>query len=263
MKNLQFSGVDGRFWSGGVGILLVGVLFQWNPVLLGQEPTTPAIETRADQVLQEMSAYLGNARRFGFEVEESFDELTEAGLMIQYANVRRIGVRRPDGLVGEVSGDTSNRNFWYDGQSVVLLDKVHNVYTRIENVPSSITGLLDTLAEEYGVVLPTADLLYEDVYASLIGAVDSGVYVGLHNVGGVKAHHLAFSQELVDWQIWIEAGSRPIPRKIVITYTEEPGQPQFEAVITRWREPLELPDATFVFVAPAGATEVAIPGQTP
>ena len=51
-------------------------------------------------------------------------------------------------------------------------------------------------------------------------------------MGGADTDHYAFRQGDVDWQIWIERGERPLPRKLVITTREEVGQPQYSAELT-------------------------------
>ena len=79
---------------------------------------------------------------------------------------------------------------------------------------------------------------------------------GLHQAAGVPCHHLAFSQEDIDWQIWIDAGPQPLPRKIVITYAEEPGAPQYTATIKRWSLDPKFTDELFHFVPPEGATKL-------
>ena len=58
---------------------------------------------------------------------------------------------------------------------------------------------------------------------------------------------------MIDWQIWIDAGTQMVPRKVVITYKKEPGQPQFTSVLSDWDFSVRLPDRLFVFEAPEGA----------
>jgi hypothetical protein len=45
----------------------------------------------------------------------------------------------------------------------------------------------------------------------LLPATDRGAVIG------VECDHLAFRNADTDWQIWIESGAKPIPRKYVIT----------------------------------------------
>ena len=80
--------------------------------------------------------------------------------------------------------------------------------------------------------------------------------MGLHLLQGVKHHHLLLSNQNVDYQVWIEDSARPVPKKIVITYVNEPGQPQFTALLTGWDFAPRLPDLVFDFAPPADADEI-------
>jgi len=51
---------------------------------------------------------------------------------------------------------------------------------------------------------------------------------------GVKTHHLSFESAGTDWQIWIEADSSPLPRRFVVTYVKDKGEPQFMAQLDQW-----------------------------
>ena len=76
----------------------------------------------------------------------------------------------------------------------------------------------------------------------------SASVVGPASVVGVACDHLAFQNEEVDWQIWIEQGKVPLVRKYVITSKKMPQSPQFMVVISKWDTAPKLSDATFSFV---------------
>ena len=44
---------------------------------------------------------------------------------------------------------------------------------------------------------------------------------------GVVCDHLAFRNLDTDWQIWVESGERPLPRKYVITSKTVAAAPQY------------------------------------
>jgi hypothetical protein len=46
-------------------------------------------------------------------------------------------------------------------------------------------------------------------------------------IDGVECEHLAFRNFDTDWQLWVEVGDRPIPRKLVITSKTISGGPQY------------------------------------
>ena len=104
-------------------------------------------------------------------------------------------------------------------------------------------------------VIPLADFLYSDVYDRLMGSVQRGVYLGIHDVAGIPCHHLSFQQETIDWQLWIDAGPQPLPRKLVIAYKTEDDVPQYEVTIRKWNLAADVPDALFRVPAASRAQE--------
>ena len=59
----------------------------------------------------------------------------------------------------------------------------------------------------------------------------------------------------VDFQIWIAQGDAPLPRRVIITYKNADGEPQFRALLSDWS--LAAADAgRFAFTPPAGAEKV-------
>ena len=75
-----------------------------------------------------------------------------------------------------------NRSYWYDGKTVSVLDDARNTYIAMD-VPPTIDGAMDTALDRTGMVIPLADFLYSDVYDRLMGSVQRGVYLGIHDVG--------------------------------------------------------------------------------
>ena len=245
-----------------VRLSLAGVVLVLTTPVLGeaQQPSPasappPGVEARADQELRRMGEFLAKLPRFALEAEETFDELEAGEPRRQLTNVRRAAVVRPDHLAADATGDTLNRASWYDGAKLTMLDKEHNTYATVD-APSTIDATLDQLQDKWGVVLALADLVRSDPYAELIAGVTYGRYLGLHMAAGVPCHHLVFAQETIEWQIWIDAGPQPLPRKLVITYVQEEGEPQYAATIRRWKLDPTFPEKLFTFEAPAGAQKI-------
>ncbi len=161
-------------------------------------------------------------------------------------------------MAGDASGDAVNRSFWYDGKTVSVLDKEQNTYATLP-VPPTIDGALDAVFDRTGMVIPLADFLYEDVYARLMESVQRGVYLGIHHVGAVACHHLSFEQATIDWQLWIDAGEKPLPRKLVIAYKTEDEVPQYAVTLSKWNLNAEVPEELFRFEPPEGAERIELP----
>ena len=136
-----------------------------------------------------------------------------------------------------------------------MLSKDENIYGTVE-APNSIDEMFDFVMAEYDISIPLADLLFRKPYDILIANVYTGTYVGLDKIADRDCHHLAFQQELIDWQIWIGAGETALPLKLVITYKEDPGQPQYSATINEWNLSPGFSNEIFEFSLPAGAKRV-------
>jgi len=240
---------------------------------LAQEPPAPPVEAppgpeyrliepRADEVVRQMSALLRATPAFALEAEEVFDELPEHQPRRQLAGRRHVALRRPDRLAGTVAGDAVHRSVWFDGRTFTALDEERNVYASME-LAGTIDAALDTIFDRTGLTVPLADFLYSDPYARLTESAERGVYLGIHEAAGVPCHHVAFEAPTLDWQLWVEVGDKPLPRKLVIAYKSDEGVPQYSVTIRKWNLAASVPDALFKFEAPEKAVRVDPPAFLP
>jgi hypothetical protein len=213
--------------------------------------TNSVISPRADRVLHSACEFLAHTPAFSLGAEIWREHVDEAGQKIQFSRTVTMDVKRPDGLRLEISSPLAARGFWYDGKTLTILDRKHNWYGT-NAMPPTLDEAVNA-AHDQGIDLPLIDLAMSDPYANATAKVEQGRYFGLATVLGVSCHHLAFTQENVDWQIWIEDGPQPFIRKFVITYKNEPGAPEFTALITHWNMTDRIADSDFVFERPTGA----------
>jgi hypothetical protein len=235
---------------------------------VAQEPPPPLVEPdlaagsrlvepRVEELVRAMSERLARASAFAFEAEEVYDEVPEHSPRQQLTSRRFVVLRRPNRLAGDTTGDAIHRSFYYDGRTFSATDKAQNVWAS-GTVPPTIDEALDWLFDQTGTVIPVADFLYADVYSRLMESVQRGVYLGIHDVAGVPSHHLSFEQATIDWQLWIDAGPEPLPRKLVIAYKTEDEVPQYAVTIRKWNLGANVPDQAFRFDPPAGAMRVDV-----
>ena len=156
-----------------------------------------------------------------------------------------------------MTGDEGSGRVYCDGTTFVMYDADENTFAKTA-VPNELSAAIDHVWEEFAIEVPVADLVYGDPYAVLTENVQSGQFVGKHTVNGVMCDHLAFTQETIDWQIWVEDGHRRLARKMVVTYKQREESPQYTAVISNWRLDQKLSDHIFRFEAPAGAHEIEL-----
>lgn len=107
--------------------------------------------------------------------------------------------------------------------------------------------MLDFARRSLDLYAPAGDLLYKNPYSLLLEDVISGLYVGMGIVDGVRCHHLAFRGNEVDWQIWIEEGSKPLPKRFIITSKWLTGAPQSTVTLKNWNLSPHLKDEYFKF----------------
>jgi hypothetical protein len=74
----------------------------------------------------------------------------------------------------------------------------------------------------------------------------------------VVTDHLAIRSEDVDMQLWVAQGDEPFPRRIVLTYKNAPGQPQFRGDFTEWSLAPKVAADSFTFTPPEGAEQVPL-----
>lgn len=218
-------------------------------VLAASAAWAQSIDPKAEARLKSMGQMLAGTKTVSFRSHVTIDTWSDSGQKIQVARSQQISVRRPDGLAATVTGDDLNLKFVYDGKQVLLVNTDKQSYA-LADAPGTIDAMLDMLATDYGLPVPLADLLYADPYKTLIENARSGQHLGTGHVMDTKCDHLAFRQDAIDWQIWIEQGDKPLPRKLVITYKNAPGMPQYTAYFSDWNVDAQIPAEQFKLEVP-------------
>ena len=215
----------------------------------------PQIEPKALQVLKQMSDVLSASPAYTFNALVIREQVLPSGQKLQYDSNISVKMQRPNALfVDQISG-TKKKAMWYHDTQFTLLDKKKNFYATIQT-PDNTEDMLDFLEETHGVNFPLADFVFKDLYSDLTKNILSGFYVAEVEVNGVKTHHLAFHQDNVDWQIWIDAEEQAVPRKFVITYNNKDSSPQFIAFFKDWNLSSQFKPKEFSFQPPKDAVKI-------
>jgi hypothetical protein len=219
-------------------------------------------EAEAKAMLMRMAQFLSKAQRFSVTVRGSYDAVQESGQKIEFGENRTVTLSRPDNRLrveGEHSDGTKVLTV-FNGKEITLIDSRANVYA----TAAQTGGLDETIVHfvrDLGVRLPLAAILLGRLPAEFEKRVRSVDYIERTSIYGVPAHHVVASTDTVDFQVWIAEGDRPLPQRVVLTYREAPGEPQFRAVLSNWNLTPAIADATFSAAVPKGAQKVAFLGQ--
>ena len=242
--------------------LLSALLLLATGALIAQEKAPPAtgaaapaqaISPEAQAVLDRMRAFLTAQKSFSIESQSTRDDVVAFGYKVQDNEHATLTVQLPNKLRSEISGDERTRLFIYDGATLTMYSPDDSAYTRVK-APDTIGKLVEKLLNA-GIEMPMIDMLYAVHHDALTEAVRGGVLVGDSNIDGVDCDHLAFRQANVDWQLWVEQGDKPLPRKMVITTRYEVGDPQYQ-VTMRWNLKPKIDASTFAFKPEKGVNEI-------
>lgn len=218
--------------------------------------TPQPIDPNALSLLKRMSDSLIKAKGFTYRSRIVMEVPSVTGQFITLVPEGRVALKRPDRLRATYAGDAPPFDLFYDGSTVSVLAPHASVYSTVK-APATLDAMLSGLRKNTGVRLPAVPLLKEDPYASLTHDLQSAVVVGETRVDGVLCDHLAFRRPGVNWEIWIEAGSRPVPRRLAATFTDRPNFPRTIVEFSGWNLHPWLPNGLFRFHKPSNAKEIA------
>jgi hypothetical protein len=204
--------------------------------------------------LQKTGAYLRNLQTFVVKSQMTTDDALTSGQKVQFSASVTLKVRRPDRMRMDIDGDRRNERLFYDGKTFTAYSTKQGYYAQFD-APPTMNELKPVLEKKYGIDMPLADLFYWGTDQDTTAAIKSGTLVGTSVVNGVSCDHYAIHQADIDWEVWIEQGPRPLPRKMVITTTTERVQPQHTMVLD-WDLSPQLTEDLFVFSAPSSAHRI-------
>ena len=228
------------------------------PVAAAPEPTAAAvINAKAVERLNAMGAHLRSLKAFTVTADVTVEEVLDSGQKVENANTVEIAARMPDKLRVYSTSAERSRKIYYDGKTVTIFAEKLKYYGSFP-APGTIGATVEAAAKKYGLEVPLADLFLMGTDRFDTKSITEAIYVGPQLVGGVLCDQLAFRQPGVDWQICIDRGKAPLPRKLVVTGTGgDPAQPERRSILT-WRAG-STPDAeAFTFVPPKGTTRIAV-----
>ena len=242
-----------------VALLVMGVMVRTVPVWAAPEQgsnESPS-ELQAMSILKKMSDFLAAAERFSVTIRAGYDVVQESGQKIEFGELRNVIVSRPDRLRIEVERSDGQKGLViFDGKDITIYSANDNIYataSRQGTLDQAIKYALDDLK----IRMPLALMLLSTLPSELDNLVVSADYVETTTITDVPCDHVAArTTKGVDFQVWVAKAGEPLPRRIVITYKDENGQPQFWADLSNWNLAPDVADALFAFTPPSGAERI-------
>jgi hypothetical protein len=231
----------------------------WAPLRATAEEA--GSDERAAARLAAMANTLAKAPRLQTTIDANWDVTQPSGEKIEFGETRVMTMRRPDRLrVESTRRDGRRRVFLFDGTQLAVSDPDLKVYA-IAPRPGTVDAVLDYLTDDLHMRMPLHELFASDLPKKL-ASIGKPRWVDADTIAGTATDHVLLRGDGTDLQVWIAKEGDALPRRIVITYRQDEGQPQFRASFTEWNLSPDVPDALFVFTPPEGAEKIpfAVPG---
>jgi hypothetical protein len=232
------------------------LVFSMPAPTVAENAAVPDLDPKALEILKGMADYLAAAPLFSYRSESNYDVVQPSGVKVEFGASRRVVVARPNRLNSQVQRrDGLRAQLVLDGKSIWAYEPDENVYAQASQPGDLYESLLFAVSELH-IKAPLMGLLssnfYTNVTSNLIGANDLGEKV----VEGVICDHLLLRNDYTDFQLWISTGDKPLLTRIVITYREDAGEPQYRSRLFDWDLSPKRDDDKFTFEPPEGAEQI-------
>jgi len=218
-------------------------------------PPPPIVEQAALDRLKALSDKLAAAKAFTYRSRSTVELPAKTGQFLTHFIESEVVLERPNKLVSKISGDVSNFEFYYDGTTITALDPKKNLYATTA-APATIDAMLPFVTEKIGIDFPSADFMYSNPYAELTKDLTHAIVVGPAKVNGVACEHFAYMGPAANFELWIEAGENPLPRRVAVTYKTVENFPRFLVEYLDWNLKPKLSASQFALKKPAGAKQI-------
>jgi hypothetical protein len=194
-----------------------------------------ASQLAAKDLLLQMARQLSDIQRFQVDVRIGYDAMQDTGQKIEFGEQRRLLVERPSLLLSKgQSSSGATELLVFDGKWITVSDPDQKVYARAPQ-PGDIDATLTYLTGDLGMHLPLAVMLMGRFPEEIEQRMVDISYVEETDIFGEPVHHIAGRTREVDFQVWITARHNALPLRVILTYREEPGQPQYWANFSDWK----------------------------
>ena len=250
-----------NLWS-GFTVLAVVLTLGTTPALAAVDaPTTTAAEQdpEAKAILMKMAEFMAKAPAFSMTLRSGYDAIQEDGQYIEFGEIRRILLQRPDRLRVETERSNGEQALTlFDGKKISVFKPEDNVYSQIEK-PGTVDDAIVYLVRDLQFTLPLARMLHTGFVQHLEKKKITAIsYVEENTLFDVVTDHLAIRTDDVDMQIWVAQGDEPLPRRVILTYMNAPGQPQFRGDFTEWSFSPKAASDSFTVIPPADAEQIPV-----
>jgi len=222
----------------------------------GSPPESSAGGSDALTILKNTAEFLARSPQFSVTIRDGYDVVQASGQKVEFGEVRKVVLKRPDLFRSDiVRSDGEKGLVLFNGKDIVVSHELKKVYAKSPS-PGDLDGAITFLVSDLGMRIPLAMLFLSRLPVEIDKRVKSAEIVEQSGLMDVPCTQLAVRSDEVDFQIWVPSKGDPLPRRIVITYKNDRGAPQFWANFSDWNLSPNPSNALFDFTPDEGAKQI-------
>ena len=219
----------------------------------------PVFSEEASAALTRMGQTLHGAEQFSFQARTIRVYAEANGQPLHIFHTLKVVVHRPNRMLVDVSGDDGSSRLVFDGKTAVIYSAAQKKYASIPVPEGTIQAMMKEAMGRLGVDFPLADFLTEAPDKAFLSGISSGRVVDTVTIDGSPYLHLFFSQPPgIELELWLTKDNQSLPRRLIVTYRDLPGQPNFIAEFSDWNLDIHPSDAEFTFQPPPDAEQIQL-----
>jgi hypothetical protein len=232
-----------------------------STIVAQSEAPAESADAEATNYLNKMADFLAKAEQFSVTLRIGYDVLQESGEKIEFGEIRKLVLRRPDRLRVDIEQSDGDKGLViFNGKDITAYNEKDKVFASASG-PGDLDGAVTYLVSELKLRLPLAMMFVSRLPSELERRVREVETVERSTIMDVPCVHLAARADDVDFQVWIPSDGQPLPRRVVITYKHEDGQPQFWADFFDWNLTPNPSESLFAFTPPEGVQKIPFLAQ--
>jgi hypothetical protein len=216
----------------------------------------PTVSENPQPYFDRMANFLANARQFQTNVRMGYEVVQESGQKIEFSEQRQITIARPDRFRVEILKSGGEKGLvLFDGHTITAYSETQQVYAEAKK-PGSLDVALVYFLRDLKMRMPLALMFSGNFPEEMDKRIEELALVEVSTISDKACVHLAGRTGQVDFQVWVPQKGNPLPRRVVITYRDEEGQPNFWADFVDWNLAPSISRQDFTFKPPAGAERI-------
>lgn len=212
-------------------------------------------DSTAIKVINKMSASISDMNSCSFKLETKYDVFDYNLGNIKHSETAEVSMKGSNKFLVNKKGDKGHKEIFYDGWNLTFYSFNNNQYA-VEPAPATSMETIEEFSKKYGLEFPGADIFYPNLSQDIISSSKTLKNLGLTNIDNKECYHIAWKSNKMTVQLWIANDETSLPVQMSIVYTDEQGNPQYEALFSDWKVNPDFPNAMFDFTVPAKSIKV-------